>query len=73
MTTQNKEMRDRGPGWIVDHIKPLCLGGADESKNMQWQTQQAAKIKDIEERASCRKLPRGEMTRVRQNKQSIQS
>lgn len=39
---------------VVDHIYPLCHGGADEPWNMQWQTKRAAKIKDPEERRMCR-------------------
>lgn len=42
------------PGWIIDHIIPLCAGGADAPTNMQWQTVAAAKRKDIEERRQCR-------------------
>jgi len=26
------------PGWVVDHIKPLCAGGADRPTDMQWQS-----------------------------------
>lgn len=50
------------PGWIADHIEPLCAGGADDPANMQWQTVEAAKSKDITERATCRAL-RGAVTR----------
>lgn len=32
------------PGWIVDHIVPLRRGGADDPRNMQWQTVAAAMI-----------------------------
>ena len=39
------------PGYVVDHIKPLCARGADRPSNMQWQTKAAAKAKDREERA----------------------
>jgi hypothetical protein len=39
------------PGYVVDHIKPLACGGADEPFNMQWQTVSAAKGKDRVERA----------------------
>lgn len=28
--------RGKCPGWQVDHIKPLCAGGADHPHNMQW-------------------------------------
>ena len=40
--------RTRGacPGWIKDHIVPLCKGGADAVWNLQWQTTAAAKAKD---------------------------
>ena len=34
------------PGYVVDHVTPLERGGADAPGNMQWQTTQAAKIKD---------------------------
>ena len=30
------------PGWVVDHIVPLCLGGADVPANMQWQDREAS-------------------------------
>jgi len=41
------------PGYVVDHIVPLCAGGADAPTNMQWQTVEAAKMKDGQERAQC--------------------
>jgi hypothetical protein len=44
------------PGWIVDHIVPLCAGGPDAPNNMQWQTVAAAKAKDREEMRQCRAL-----------------
>lgn len=34
------------PGYVVDHVTPLKRGGADQPSNMQWQTREAAKIKD---------------------------
>ena len=33
-------------GYVVDHVKALKRGGADAPRNMQWQTKQAAKLKD---------------------------
>jgi hypothetical protein len=42
------------PGYVVDHIKPLCAGGADHPSNMQWQTVKEAKKKDRREREMCR-------------------
>jgi hypothetical protein len=46
------------PGWVVDHVVPLCAGGADAARNMQWQTTAAAKAKDRDEHAQCRALRR---------------
>ena len=34
------------PGYVIDHIRSLKRGGADAPSNMQWQTVQAAKLKD---------------------------
>lgn len=34
------------PGYIVDHVKPLCKGGPDATSNMQWQTVADARAKD---------------------------
>lgn len=42
------------PGYVIDHIDPLCNGGADSAVNMQWQTIADAKTKDHWERQLCR-------------------
>lgn len=34
------------PGYVVDHVVPLKRGGVDAPSNMQWQTTDAAKLKD---------------------------
>ena len=47
--------RGKCPGWIVDHVKPLCAGGPDAPANMQWQTITDAKAKDQLERRECAK------------------
>lgn len=44
------------PGYVIDHIIPLCAGGPDTPENMQWQTIAEAKIKDKDERATCKKM-----------------
>ena len=44
------------PGFIKDHVTPLCAGGADSVSNIQWQTIEDAKTKDRSERAWCRAL-----------------
>ena len=41
------------PGYIKDHIKPLCAGGTDSVENMQWQTVAEAKAKDKLEVRQC--------------------
>lgn len=43
------------PGYVVDHIIPLCAGGPDKPHNMQWQTVENAKIKDRDERRMCKR------------------
>ncbi len=37
-------------GYVIDHVIPLCAGGADDPLNMQWQTIAEAKAKDREEK-----------------------
>jgi hypothetical protein len=44
--------------YVVDHIKALACGGADDPRNMQWQTTAAAKQKDRWELAECKTLQR---------------
>jgi hypothetical protein len=43
------------PGYVVDHITPLCAGGPDRLTNMQWQTVADGKRKDADERRLCAK------------------
>lgn len=51
------------PGYVVDHIKPLCSGGADRPSNMQWQTVAEAKKKDRIEAEQCRAYRRQQKAR----------
>lgn len=44
------------PGYVVDHIIPLCAGGPDHPSNMQYQELRESYIKDIQERKQCRLL-----------------
>lgn len=50
-----QQSRGPCPGYVVDHIIPLCAGGPDKPHNMQWQTVEAAKIKDRDERKMCKR------------------
>lgn len=52
----NGAMRGPCPGYVADHVVPLCAGGADSAANMQWQTVESAKVKDREEAKHCRAL-----------------
>lgn len=36
------------PGYVIDHIEPLCAGGRDHESNIQWPTIAEAKIRDRE-------------------------
>jgi hypothetical protein len=42
-------------GYVIDHVKPLACGGADEPANMQWQSAAEGKAKDATERTGCSK------------------
>jgi hypothetical protein len=48
----------RCPGYVIDHMIPLCAGGADHHSNMQWQTVYEARLKDQEEARQCAALRR---------------
>lgn len=52
------ERRGACLGYVIDHIDPLCAGGADHVSNMQWQTVADAKAKDKIEVRKCRQLGR---------------
>lgn len=42
------------PGYVKDHVYPLCAGGADAVDNLQWQMVTDAHIKDKWEWSLCR-------------------
>lgn len=44
------------PGWVIDHIVPLCAGGTDSVDNMEWQTAKDSYKKDAFERSVCKQL-----------------
>ena len=43
------------PGYEVDHITPLCAGGADATYNMQWLSVSAHKHKTRNDVRRCRR------------------
>jgi hypothetical protein len=65
--------RTRGacPGYVVDHVEPLCAGGADRPENMQWQTREAAAVKDREEWQHCAELRRRRPAQVPQGSSQV--
>lgn len=48
------------PGWDVDHIHPLCAGGADAPHNMQWLGREDHRFKTFVDARECRKQRRAE-------------
>jgi hypothetical protein len=34
------------PGYVIDYVVPLCMGGPDVAYNMRWQTVAEAKARD---------------------------
>ena len=52
------QIRGACPGYHVDHIIPLCAGGADRPVNMQWITREDHAWKTFVDVRECRKLRR---------------
>jgi hypothetical protein len=48
------------PGYQVDHIQPLCAGGADDRSNMQWISVDDHKWKTFVDVRECRKARRNQ-------------
>lgn len=46
------------PGYVLDHLRPLCSCGKDEPSNMQWQELKESHRKDRREDALCARLKR---------------
>lgn len=53
------QRRGSCPGYVIDHVQPLCAGGADRLTNMQWQRLDDAAAKDKVERRDCRNIRKG--------------
>lgn len=43
------------PGWQVDHIMPLCAGGADRPSNMHWLRTDDHRFKTLVDVRECRR------------------
>ena len=39
--------RGKCPGFDVDHVRPLCMGGEDKVSNMQWITGEDHRFKTL--------------------------
>ena len=51
------ERHGKCPGYIIDHVIPLCAGDADTPASMQLRSRAAAKRKDVDEAQQCRAMP----------------
>ena len=52
------QRRGACPGWEVDHILPLCAGGADARHNMQWIRKDDHRFKTLVDVRECRRIRR---------------
>lgn len=52
------------PGWQIDHVEPICAGGADRRDNMQWMTLQEHKWKTRTDVRVCRGLRKPQIDRT---------
>jgi hypothetical protein len=41
------------PGYVKDHLMPLCAGGADAVENLAWEEVAESRAKDVEEDRLC--------------------
>ena len=50
--------RTRGacPNFQVDHITPLCAGGADKKENLQWLSKEDHRFKTLVDVRECRRV-----------------
>lgn len=52
------QIQAKCPGYVVDHVIPLCAGGRDRVDNMQYQPLAQSRLKDKIEIRYCRCLAR---------------
>ena len=41
------------PGYVIEHVVPLCLGGPDVAYNLRWQTVAEAKMNEVRDTRRC--------------------
>jgi hypothetical protein len=41
------------PGYVIEHVVPLCLGGPDVAYNLRWQTVDEAKMNEVRDTRRC--------------------
>ena len=60
MQTRAQQQRQARPlpGYEVNHIEPLCSGGADVAVNMQWLTREEHRAKSRIDVMRCRRALR---------------
>jgi len=44
------------PGFVKDHIRPLCSGGQDSVANLKWSEVGYSKLRDVQELRLCHAL-----------------
>lgn len=44
------------PGFVKDHIRPLCSGGHDSVENLKWSETGYSKLRDVQEWKLCNSL-----------------
>jgi hypothetical protein len=55
----NGAKRGACPGYEVDHVEPLCIGGPDTPENMQWLTHLEHRQKTRRDVLRCRRAKHG--------------
>ena len=65
------QRRGACPGYAVDHVVPLGVGGQDLSENMQWIKNRDHRIKTLVDVRECQKLRRMANTPARMSPDAI--
>ncbi len=60
-----EQHRGACPGWQVDHVLPLCMGGPDALPNLQWLSVADHRFKTFVDVRECRKYAKMAATPAR--------